>query len=161
VTLPMFLNIACKINGITYKNKKVTLLFLFLHSYRSIGMANGARFIEYKDREIYLIDYSNIKSSDEFLKVIKETDAFRENAKKTGKRNVLMLVDITGSYVYGETLDALKRAARLSRELARKEAVVGATGSKKVLLTIVQLFAGTQLRPFDTLKEAKEWLIQE
>jgi hypothetical protein len=124
-------------------------------------MPNGARFIEYKDREIYFVDYSYIKSTEEFVKVIKGTNAFREKVKAEGKRNMLMLVDISGSYVYGETLDALKRAAKLSRELTRKEAVVGAAGPKKVLLRIVQLFTGMQLRPFDTLEEAKEWLTKE
>jgi SpoIIAA-like len=124
-------------------------------------MSNGARFIEYKGKEIYFVDYTDIKSQEEFLKVIKSTNAFRENARKTGKRNVLILVDITGSYVYGETLDALKRAAKLSRELSKKEAIVGVTGPKKVMLRIVQLFTGMQLRPFATLEEAQEWLIQE
>ena len=123
-------------------------------------MPNGARFIEYKGREIYFIDYTHLKSTEEFLKVIKGTDTFREKVKAEGKRNMLVLVDITGSYVYGETLDALKRAAKFSRELTSKEAVVGATGPKKVLLRIVQLFTGMQLRPFDTLEEAQEWLVR-
>lgn len=124
-------------------------------------MPNGARFIEFKGKEIYFVDYTHIKSAEEFLEVIKGTNAFREKVKAEGKRNMLMLVDISGSYVYGETLDALKRAAKLSRELTRKEAVVGAAGPKKVLLRIVQLFTGMQLRPFDTLEEAKEWLTKE
>jgi hypothetical protein len=124
-------------------------------------MSNGARFIEYKGKEIYFVDYTHIKSIEEFLEVIQGTNAFREKIKAEGKRNILMLVDITGSYVYGETLDALKRAAKLSRELTKKEAVVGVTGPKKVLLRIVQLFTGMQLRPFDTLEEAQEWLFQE
>jgi hypothetical protein len=123
-------------------------------------MPNGARFIEYNRCEIYFVDYSHIKSTEEFLKVIKVTNAFREKVKAEGKRDVLMLVDITGSYVYGETMDALKRAAKLSRELTRKEAAVGVTGPKKVLLRIIQLFTGMQLRPFDSLEEAKEWLIR-
>ena len=124
-------------------------------------MANGARFIEYMGKEIYFIDYTHIKTTEEFLEVIKGTNAFREEAKAMGKRNVLMLVDITGSYVYGETMDALKRAAKLSKELTKKEAVVGVTGAKKILLRITQLFAGMQLRPFETLEEAKEWLIKD
>ncbi|MBP1669688.1 MAG: hypothetical protein H6Q21_2054 [Bacteroidetes bacterium] len=123
-------------------------------------MPNGARFIDFKGKEIYFVDYTHIKSAEEFLEVIKGTNAFREKAKAEGKRNVLMLVDVTGSYVYGETLDALKRAAKLSREITRKEAVVGAAGPKKVLLRIVQVFTGMQLRPFDSLEEAKEWLIR-
>jgi hypothetical protein len=124
-------------------------------------MPNGARFIEYKGREIYFVDYSYIKSTEEFVKVIKGTNAFREKVKAEGKRNILMLVDVTGSYVYGEALEALKMSGRLTKELTKKEAIIGISGAKKILLRITQLFTGMQLRPFDTLVEAKEWLIQE
>ena len=124
-------------------------------------MPNGARFIEYKGKEIYFVDYTHIKSTEEFLKVIKGTNAFREKVKADGKRNILMLVDVTGSYIYGEALDAIKMSARITKELTSKEAVVGVTGAKKILLRITQLFAGMQLRPFDTLEEAKDWLIEE
>jgi hypothetical protein len=124
-------------------------------------MPNGARFIEYKGREIYFVDYTNIKSTEEFLIIIKGTNAFREKVKAEGKRNILMLVDVTGSYIYGEALEAIKMSGRISKELTRKEAIVGITGAKRILLQIAQLFTGMQLRPFDTLGEAQEWLIQE
>jgi len=124
-------------------------------------MPNGARFIDYKGKEIYFVDYTHIKSTEEFLNVIKGTNAFREKVKAEGKRNILMLVDVTGSYIYGEVLDAIKMSGRISKELTQKEAVVGVTGAKKILLRIAQLFTGMQLHPFDTLEEAKEWLIQK
>src|SRR4030042_4337379 len=115
-------------------------------------MPNGARFIDYKGKEIYFVDYTHIKSTEEFLKVIKGTNAFREKGKADGKRNILVLVDVTGSYIYGEALDAIKMSARITKELTSKEAVVGVTGAKKILLRITQLFAGMQLRPFATLE---------
>jgi len=124
-------------------------------------MGNGARFIEYKGKEIYFVDYTNIKTKEKFLEVIKGTNAFREETKALGKRNILMLVDITGSYVYGETLDALKKAGKLTKEITKKEAIVGVTGAKKIMLKITQMFTGMQLRPFDTIDQAKEWLTQE
>jgi uncharacterized Fe-S cluster-containing protein len=124
-------------------------------------MANGARFISYKGKEIYFVDYTNIKTTEDFLEVIKGTNEFREKTKAMGKRDVLMLVDITGSYVYGETMDALKRAAKLSKELTMKEAIIGISGAKKIMLRIVQMFSGMQLRPFNTIDEAKEWLIKD
>ena len=124
-------------------------------------MGNGARFIEHKGKEIYFVDYTNIKTKEKFLEVIKGTNAFREETKALGKRNVLMLVDLTGSYVYGETLDALKKAGKLTKEITKKEAIVGVTGAKKIMLKIAQMFTGMQLRPFDTIDQAKEWLTQE
>jgi len=123
-------------------------------------MANGARFIEHKGKEIYFVDYTNIKSTERFLEVIKETNAFREKTKQLGKKNILLLVDITGSYVYGETLDAIKRSGKITKELTKKEAIVGITGAKKILLQISQLFTGMQLKSFDTVEEAKDWLVQ-
>jgi hypothetical protein len=123
-------------------------------------MPNGARFIEYKGKEIYMVDYTHIKSTAEFLAVIKDTNAFREKVKAEGKRNILMLVDVTGSYIYGEIFEAIKKSGRISKELTRKEAVVGVIGAQKILLRIAQLFTGMQLQPFDTLDEAKEWLVQ-
>jgi hypothetical protein len=124
-------------------------------------MPNGAKFIDYKGKEIYFVDYTNIKSTGEFLKVIKGTNVFREKARADGKQDILMLIDLSGSYVYGETMDALKISGRISKELTKKEAIVGATGAKKILLRIAQLYTGMQLRPFGSLDEAKEWLIQE
>lgn len=123
-------------------------------------MANGASFIEYKGKEIYYVDYSNLKTSEDFIAVIKSTNSFREQLKSSGKRNLLMLVNITGSYVYGDVLDALKKSGKITKELTKKEAIVGATGAKKILLQISQLFTGMQLRPFETTDEAKEWLVQ-
>jgi hypothetical protein len=123
-------------------------------------MANGARFIEHKGKEIYYIDYSHIKTTEAFLEVLKSTNAFREEVKASGKRDVLMLVDVTGSYVYGDILEALKKAGKATKPITRKEAVVGITGAKKTLLSIFRLLTGLQLRPFDTIDEAKEWLTE-
>ncbi|MBN2274759.1 MAG: hypothetical protein JXR41_00460 [Bacteroidales bacterium] len=124
-------------------------------------MANGARFIEYKGKEIYFVDYTHIKKIEDFLSVIKGTNAFREETKALGKRNLLMLVDVTGSFVYGEALDALKKSGKITKEITKKEAIVGITGAKKILLQIARLFTGMQLQSFDTVDEAKEWLVRD
>ncbi len=56
-------------------------------------MAKGAQFIEYKGQSIYYVDYSNIKTNDEFMAVIKQSNSFREKVKAQGRKNLLMLVD--------------------------------------------------------------------
>jgi hypothetical protein len=123
-------------------------------------MARGAQFITHKGKEIYFVDYSNIKTNEEFLKTIKETNAFREKITASGKKNLLMLVDITGSYIYGEVLDEIKRSGKLTKPLTKKEAVVGLTGGQKILLQFFQMFTKMQLKVFDTQDDAKEWLIK-
>jgi hypothetical protein len=124
-------------------------------------MALGARFVEHKGKMIYYVDYSNIKTNDEFLAVIKQTNAFREKIKAEGKNNLLMLVDLSGSFVYGEVLEEIKKAGKFTKEITAREAVVGITGGKKILLKIVQTITQMNLRVFDTLEEAKDWLVSE
>ncbi|MFO7368839.1 MAG: STAS/SEC14 domain-containing protein [Bacteroidales bacterium] len=122
-------------------------------------MNQGAKFIEFKGKPIYYVDYSNIKTSEEFLAIIKSTNAFREKLKRDGKKDLLMLVNISESFVYGDVLTEIKKAATLTRELIAKEAIVGITGSKKILLKILQSLTKIDYKIFDTEEEAKEWLV--
>jgi hypothetical protein len=124
-------------------------------------MARGAQLIQYKEKEIYFIDYSNIKTSEEFLKTIKETGAFREKVKAMGKKDLLILVDITDSYLNIEILDELKKAGRIIKDISMKEAIVGITGYKRILLQIIQTFTNLHFNVFNTTEEAKNWLIKE
>jgi len=122
-------------------------------------MSQGAQFIEYKGKQIYYVDYSNIKTNPEFLAIIKQTNAFREKVKSEGKRDLLMLVDFSGSYVFGEVLEEIKKAGKITKELTSREAVVGITGGKRILLKIVQKITNMNISVFDTVEEAKNWLV--
>ncbi|HLO57230.1 MAG TPA: STAS/SEC14 domain-containing protein [Bacteroidales bacterium] len=122
-------------------------------------MEQRARFIEHKGKQIYYVDYSNLKNNDEFLSVIAQTNAYREKIKAQGRKDLLMLVDISGSFVYGEVLESIKRSGKITKELTAREAVVGITGSKRILLKIVQTVTNMNFRTFDTVDEAKDWLV--
>jgi hypothetical protein len=122
-------------------------------------MTKGAQFIEYKGQSIYYVDYSNIKTNDEFMSVIKQSNSFREKVKSEGKKNLLMLVDVSGSFVYGDVLTEIKKAGKITKEMTLKEAVVGISGGKKILLKIVQSFTNMNLKVFDSVEEAKDWLV--
>jgi hypothetical protein len=122
-------------------------------------MTKGAQFIEYKGQSIYYVDYSNIKTNDEFRAVIRQSNSFREKVKSEGKKDLLMLVDVTGSFVYGDVLTEIKKAGKITKEMTLKEAVVGISGGKKILLKIVQSFTSMNLKVCDTIDEAKDWLV--
>lgn len=122
-------------------------------------MNQGAKFIDHKGKQIYYVDYSNIKTSEEFLAIIKSTNIFREKLKHDGMKDLLMLVNISGSFVYGDVLVEIKKAASLTKELIAKEAIVGITGSKKILLKVLQSFSKMDFKIFDTEEEAMEWLV--
>jgi hypothetical protein len=122
-------------------------------------MEQRARFIEHKGKQIYYVDYSNLKNNEEFMSVISQTNAYRETIKAQGRKDLLMLVDISGSYVYGEVLESIKRSGKITKELTAREAVVGISGSKRILLKIVQTVTNMNFRTFDTVEEAKDWLV--
>jgi len=123
-------------------------------------MIKGAQFVEYKGKSIYYVNYSDIKTNEEFMSVIKQSNGFREKVKSEGRKNLLMLVDISGSFVYGDVLTEIKKAGKITKEMTLKEAVVGISGGKKILLKIVQSFTNMNLKVFDTIEEAEDWLVE-
>ena len=123
-------------------------------------MTKGAQFVEYKGKSIYYVNYSDIKTNEEFMSVIKQSNGFREKVKSEGKKDLLMLVDVTGSFVYGDVLTEIKKAGKITKAMTLKEAVVGISGGKKILLKIVQSFTNMNLKVFDTIEEAEDWLVE-
>jgi hypothetical protein len=94
------------------------------------------RFIYHREKEIYFIDYTNIMQEVEFLEAIKSTNAFREKVKASGKKDLLMLVDVTNSYVFGGVFAEVKKSAKLTQSITKKTAVVGILGAKKTFLVL-------------------------
>lgn len=117
------------------------------------------RFIYHREKEIYFIDYTNIMQEGEFLEAIKSTNAFREKVKASGKKDLLMLVDVTDSYVYGGVFTEVKRSAKSTQSITKKTAVVGISGAKKTFLDIVNAFTSLNVKPFNNIEEAKDWLV--
>lgn len=115
----------------------------------------------YKGKEIYHLDYSNKKTINELVESIRKAREFRKTTiEGSGKKDVLILVDLTNSFVFGEGLDELKRSGKELQPLTKKRAVVGLNTSKRILLNSVNLFAKTDFKAFDSIEEAQEWLIK-
>lgn len=117
------------------------------------------KFINHKGKEIYFIDYTNLKVEEEFLAAIRSTNSFREKVKQSGKRDLLMLVDFTNSYVYGNAFSEIKRSGKLTQDITKKTAVVGITGAKRALLDIINTVTSLKVKPFDDIEQAKNWLV--
>jgi len=119
-----------------------------------------AQFINHNGSEIYYIDYSNLKLEEEFLEAIKSTNAFREKVKASGKTDLLMLVNISNSYIYGQAFAEIKKSGKLTQSITKRTAVIGITGAKKTFLDIVNVFTSLNVKPFDNIDEAKDWLVK-
>jgi len=85
------------------------------------------RFIEHEERQIVLMDFSNITDPAEGLAVIEEARKFV--AEQPKRRNLLTLVDITGSTQDPKIMDALQALAEHDKPWVLAGAVVGVSTS--------------------------------
>ncbi|MFX1376947.1 MAG: hypothetical protein ACFFA0_14170 [Promethearchaeota archaeon] len=113
------------------------------------------KWITYKRHEILLDDYSNIMP-EQFAPLI---ERILNLTIQSGKKDILLIVDVTGSYANKEAVNAFNEAGKKSKSLIKKTAVVGITGLKKILLNVVNKFTGLNAKPVPSIEEAKEWLI--
>ena len=76
-----------------------------------------------------------------------------------GKKDILLLLDLQGSYANKEILNEFITAGKLSNPHVKKTAVLGITGVKKVLLNVVNKFTDVGAKSFNSDEEAKDWLV--
>ena len=119
-------------------------------------MADRIRWIEHKGKSILFLDYSDLHG-DEYIKTIKETEDFIINL---GNYDLLVLNDITNSYADKFSYEAGKETAEKIKPYVRKDAIVGLTTVKETLLKVIGMFSDLVIKPFDTIEEAKDWLVE-
>lgn len=106
---------------------------------------------------IQYADYSGFHADLEGLRA--EVEFASEQTLREQVDSVLSLVNITDTSGTPEIVDYLKNAAVRTKPYIRKMAVVGVPGYKKILLRAVITFTGQDIKPFDSLEEAKDWLV--
>lgn len=114
------------------------------------------KWINYKGQEILLDDYTNIYP-EQFAPLIKK---ITDLTFQSGKKDILLIVDVTGSYANKEAVDAFVESGKKSKPLLKKTAVVGITGVKKILLNVVNKFSGLNAKAVSSMEDAKEWLVK-
>ena len=129
----------------------------YVKEIKNIKITNRIILIEHKEKPILYLDYSNFLTSDETIKTILEVNDY---IKKLGDNEILLLVDVRNSNVNEKiVVDALKQNAIIAKPYVKKAAVVGVTSRQEIILTVVNMFSNLGIKPFDTIDEAKDWLI--
>ena len=113
------------------------------------------KWINYKGHEILLDDYTNIMPN-QFAPLV---ERITNLTLQSGKKDILLIVDVTGAYANKEAVNAFSEAGKISKSLIKKTAVLGIKGVKKIFLNIVNKFTGLNAKPLNTIEEAKEYLI--
>jgi len=114
--------------------------------------------IFYGNKKIWYSDWRNKRMEAESLAVIEETTSFIENMNEN---NLYEIVDVTGSFAPPKILLALKDSGKRTKKFSKRKAIVGVTGAKLILLQAVNRFIDGNLQGFETLEEAKKWIIKD
>ena len=117
--------------------------------------------IEHKGKQIYYNDWRNIANPEDFKPKIEAGNENTIQLINQGKTNILTLTDITNSFIFGETVQMLKEASKLANPITEKSATVGLSSVKKLILNGINVFSGAKVKAFDTIEQAKDWLIAE
>ncbi|OIP02386.1 MAG: hypothetical protein AUJ97_06010 [Bacteroidetes bacterium CG2_30_32_10] len=87
-------------------------------------------------------------------------DEARDFILKKAGTNILLLIDVAGSYADSNTIKRLKEDGKLEKHLIKKEAVIGISGLKLTFVKAISVFANIGIEVFDSSEKAKDWLVK-
>lgn len=110
--------------------------------------------IKHQGKEILYVDYRNL-STEEILQVMDDATAFalKEN------RPLLRLSNMIDVFAVPAVVERAKLSGKKTSHLTIKRAAVGIVGAKKLLFNAFNRFTGGNARAFDSVEDAKEWLV--
>ena len=75
--------------------------------------------------------------------------------------SVLVLSDFRDTNVGSDLLSAMNTASAATKDHIQKTAVLGVTGMKRKLADLLSTLTGQELKYFDDVESAKNWLVEE
>lgn len=120
-------------------------------------MEKRARFVDCDGREIFFLDCTNCKAAD----IHEMIDECARQVRSRPKSSVLTLTIVGGGKFDQETIGRLKELTAGNAPYVKKAAIVGMTGLYKVVLMAVATFSKREFHLFDTVEEARAYLLKD
>ena len=119
---------------------------------------NRTKFIEHAGRRIVYMDFSNVQDAGEALRIIEQARLFV--AAQPRRKELLTLVNVENSKFDDRIVHALKNLAKHDAPWVLAGAVVGMSALQRVIYRVINTFSGRRLAAFETVEEAKAWLVK-
>jgi hypothetical protein len=113
------------------------------------------KFIPHAGKEILVIDFSGC-NPEEALLVISQAKAV---ICKSAPASLLTLANVTNIGFDNFLNERMKEFVAHNKPFVKAAAVVGVAGLKKILFDATMVFSKRKLHAFDTMEQAKAWLI--
>ncbi len=115
---------------------------------------NRVSWIEYKGKKILFTDYSNA-TPDDIIETAKESVSASLTQEK---KSILQVVDVTNATYDRNSWQILRQGAKETEPYSKASAVLGVDAAKKFFLAVTKMVSKRNIKAFDTMEEAKEWL---
>ena len=116
------------------------------------------RFIEHEGKRILLHDFTNILEPREALPLVEQSKAI---VAQQPAHSLLTVTCVSGSRFDRDIIEALKSLVVHNKPYVRHGAIVGLSGLQRVIYVTLTQLTGRRLPTFDTLDEAKAWLVRQ
>jgi len=115
------------------------------------------RFISHKGVDILLLDFSGCQVMEIFPLFTRAKAVIASRPRGS----LLTLADVTGTQVNDTISHQVKSFTIHNKPYVKASAVVGAEGIKKVMLGKVEIASKREFPEFETLDQAKDWLVEQ
>lgn len=116
------------------------------------------RFVEHRGKRILFHDFSHVMKTAEALVPIARSKAI---VATQPPRSLLTLTWVQGSRFDRQIIEALKDLVIHNKPYVRHGAIAGLSGLQRVIYVTLTQLTGRRLKTFDTIEEAKDWLVAQ
>lgn len=113
-------------------------------------------FIDLGGRAVLFLNFADLKDIEEIRMTAGEG---KETVRQQGINNLITLTDITGMHFNNSIKDIFQDLASHNKPYVSMGAVAGITGLNRILYNGLMKITGRNLKGFQTLQDARDWLI--
>lgn len=115
-------------------------------------------FIEHNGKKILFMD---IRDTADVQESIKTGDQAKAIIFAQPQKSVLLLTDVTNARYNPQATDYMKEYSSQVTPFVKASAMVGVSGIRNVILNALVRVSGRNIRLFDDLEKAKNWLAEQ
>jgi SpoIIAA-like len=115
--------------------------------------------IEHKGKKIFYQNFSTLFYNSAAVKA--ELEEVQKIVIAEPNDSVLVLTDLRDTNVGSDLIPLMNAASTATKNHVHKTAVLGVAGMKRKLADLLSTLTGQELKYFDDVESAKNWLVEE
>lgn len=119
---------------------------------------NRIELINYQGTKIFYMNFSDLRDVSEIAEIIKESVNY---IRVQPEKSVVTLSNIQGLHFNAEIKEMFSEFIGGNKAYVRHGAVVGISGLQRIIYNGIMRLTGRDLRSFESMDLAKEWLVSK